>query len=75
MMLVSQEQSFINLKNTSVTASANFFCTNCIRAKGTPNCFLFMVYSRAVSKQSSAAPKTPHEIPYLALFKHPKGPI
>ena len=26
-------------------------------------------------QQNSAAPNTPHEIPYLALFRQPKGPF
>ncbi len=34
-----------------------------------------MVYSLALWKQNSAAPKDPQAIPYLALFKHEKGPF
>ena len=32
-------------------------------------------WHRALCQQSSAAPITPHAIPYLALFKQPKGPF
>jgi hypothetical protein len=44
-------------------------------AKGTPNCFLSKTYCLALWKQNSAAPKTPQDIPNLALFKHENGPF
>jgi len=62
-------------REISVCQSANFYCTNWKADKGTPNCFLSEVYSKAYWKQNSAAPKTPHEIPNLALFKQEKGPL
>ena len=36
--------------------------------------YLSRVYWRAVSKQNSAAPRVPQAMPYLALFRQPKGP-
>lgn len=59
----------------SVCISASFFWINWNDANGTPNCFLSKTYWRALWKQNSAAPKTPHEIPNLALFKHENGPF
>jgi hypothetical protein len=37
--------------------------------------YLCKVYSLVKWKQNSAAPKAPHDIPNLALFKQPKGPL
>jgi len=36
--------------------------------------YLCRVYCRAMSRQNSAAPSTPHDIPYRALFRQPNGP-
>lgn len=46
----------------SVMASANFFCMSCVCAKGRLNCFLSIVYCRAMATQASAAPSAPHAI-------------
>ena len=54
--------------------SASFFWMSWLEARGLPNCFLSITYCLAVSRQNSAAPSAPQLIPYLALFKHPKGP-
>lgn len=43
-------------------------------ANGTPNCLRSRTYYLALWKQNSAAPRTPQEIPNLALFRHEKGP-
>ena len=43
-------------------------------ARGLPNICLSSVYCRAAAKQNSAAPRTPHDIPYLALFRQLNGP-
>jgi len=39
------------------------------------NCILDKEYVLALWKQAIAAPKAPHEIPYLALFKQENGPL
>jgi len=36
--------------------------------------YLSRVYCRAALRQNSAAPSTPHDIPYRALFRQPNGP-
>ena len=46
-----------------------------MEANGLPNCFLSNVYCKALCQQSSAAPITPQDIPYLALFRQLKGPF
>ena len=37
--------------------------------------YLSIVYCRAVSRQNSAAPRTPQAIPYRALVKQLNGPL
>ncbi len=59
----------------STSISASFFWTNWKDAKGTPNWFLSRTYFLALWKQSSAAPRTPQEIPNLALLRHENGPF
>lgn len=54
-------------------ASTSFFCTSWKDASGLLNCFRSSAYSRARFIQSSRAPTTPQEIPYLALLRHAKG--
>ncbi len=55
--------------------SASFFCMSCLAAKGSPNWSRSRVYCLAAFQQNSAAPITPHEIPYLAKFRHENGPL
>jgi hypothetical protein len=62
-------------KVDSVVASAIFFWTSWKDARGRLNCVRLNPYSLAREIQSSRLPMTPHEIPYLALFKHEKGPL
>ena len=39
---------------------------SCCEASGAPNCLRPSAYSRACATHASAAPRAPHEIPYLA---------
>lgn len=50
-------------------------CTNWKAARGTPNCFRYRTYYLARWKQNSAAPRTPQEMPNLALFRQENGPF
>ncbi len=60
----------------SVTASANFFCTNWYLAIGLfLNCRLSRAYVLARAIQSSKAPIVPQAIPYLAELRQLKGPL
>ena len=36
--------------------------------------YLSIVYCRATLRQNSAAPTTPQDMPYRALFRQPNGP-
>lgn len=64
-----------NPNEISTDISASFFWMSWKEANGTPNCFLSNTYCLALWKQNSAAPKAPHDIPNLALFKQENGPF
>uniref|UniRef100_A0A6B0V2E0 Putative secreted protein n=1 Tax=Ixodes ricinus TaxID=34613 RepID=A0A6B0V2E0_IXORI len=57
-------------REISVSMSANFFWISWFLASGDLNWIRSSVYCRAVSRQNSAAPRAPQEMPYLALVRH-----